>query len=217
MKKQLKALQRDMLDIQEKVIKNGERVVIIFEGQDTAGKTSTIKSLTKYLNPKHFRVVALGKPSHREKGEWYFQKYISHFPTKGEIVIFDRSYYNRAGVEKVMGFCTTAEYNEFMSQVVTLERLIVKSGIKIIKLWFSINKSEQIKRIEERKTNKLKKWKLSPIDVVSVKNWDKYIMQKNRMIAKTSTKYAVWHIIKPRAKKLYTKIIALTLLVKLLE
>lgn len=194
-------LQIELLKMQNWIKATGQKVIIIFEGRDAAGKTSAIKSMMKHLDPKGAKIVALEKPSKKEKGQWYFQRYIKHFPSEGEIVLYDRSWYNRAGVERVMGFCTDKEYKAFMNQVATFERLIVKNGIKVFKLWFSVTPEDQLIRIEQRKNDKLKTWKLSPIDLLSVTNWDKYTKAKDEMFKRTDIKAAPWMHIEPSCKK----------------
>ncbi|HRV79081.1 MAG TPA: polyphosphate kinase 2, partial [Thauera sp.] len=178
-----------------------QRVVILFEGRDAAGKGGTIKRFMEHLNPRGARVVALEKPSELERGQWYFQRYIQHLPTAGEIVLFDRSWYNRAGVERVMGFCTPDEYNEFMRQVPEFERNLVRSGIHLIKFWFSVSREEQRRRFKERESHPLKQWKLSPIDLASLDKWDDYTKAKEAMFFYTDTADAPWTVVKSDCKK----------------
>ncbi|MFO1394069.1 MAG: polyphosphate kinase 2, partial [Steroidobacteraceae bacterium] len=174
-------LQVEFLKLQAWVKETGQRVVILFEGRDAAGKGGTIKRFMEHLNPRGARVVALEKPSDVERGQWYFQRYVEHLPTRGEIVMFDRSWYNRAGVERVMGFCTDEEYREFMRQAPEFERNLVRSGIILVKFWFSVTRKEQRRRFKERKSHPLKQWKLSPIDMASLDKWDEYTRAKEAM------------------------------------
>lgn len=194
-------LQVELLKLQNWVKKSGNRVIILFEGRDAAGKGGTIKRLMEHLNPRGARVVALEKPTDEERGQWYFQRYIKHMPTKGEIVLFDRSWYNRAGVEKVMGFCSDKEYAEFMKQTPEFERHIVQSGIILIKFWFSVSKDEQKRRFKERESHPLKQWKLSPIDIASLDKWDDYTIAKEQMFFHTDTSETPWIVIKSNCKK----------------
>lgn len=194
-------LQVELLKLQAWVKESGQRVVILFEGRDAAGKGGTIKRMMEHLNPRGATVVALEKPSNVEQGQWYFQRYIEHLPTAGEIVMFDRSWYNRAGVERVMGFCTDAEYNEFMRQVPEFERNLVRSGIQLIKFWFSVSRKEQHRRFKEREAHPLKQWKLSPIDLASLDKWDDYTKAKEAMFFYTDTADAPWTVIKSDCKK----------------
>jgi polyphosphate kinase len=194
-------LQVELLKLQAWVKEHHQRVVIIFEGRDAAGKGGTIKRFMEHLNPRGARVVALEKPSEIERGQWYFQRYIQHLPTAGEIVLFDRSWYNRAGVERVMGFCTDAEYNEFMRQAPEFERNLVRSGIHLIKFWFSVSRKEQRRRFKEREAHPLKQWKLSPIDMASLNKWDEYTKAKEAMFFYTDTADAPWSVIKSDCKK----------------
>lgn len=196
----LKKLQVELIKLQKWVEDNDEKVVVIFEGRDAAGKGGAIRRITQHLNPREFKVVALPKPTIEEKGEWYFQRYINNLPRKGKIVFFDRSYYNRAVVEPVNGFCTDEEYNIFMNQVNDFERMIIESGIRLIKFYFSISKTEQSKRFEEIKASPLKKWKYSKVDQNAIRLWDKYTEYKTKMFEKTDTEIAPWHIIKANRK-----------------
>jgi polyphosphate kinase 2 len=199
--KQKYRLQVELLKLQAWVKETGQRVVILFEGRDAAGKGGTIKRFMEHLNPRGARVVALEKPSDAEKGQWYFQRYIQHLPSKGEIVMFDRSWYNRSGVERVMGFCTDAEYDEFLRQAPEFERQLVRSGIHLFKFWFSVSREEQRRRFKERKTHPLKQWKLSPIDMASLDKWDDYTRAKEAMFLHTDTPDAPWMVIKSNCKK----------------
>ena len=195
------ALQVELLKLQAWVKETGQRVVILFEGRDAAGKGGTIKRFMEHLNPRGARVVALEKPSDVERGQWYFQRYVEHLPTRGEIVMFDRSWYNRAGVERVMGFCTDEEYLEFMRQAPEFERNLARSGIILVKFWFSVTRKEQRRRFKERKSHPLKQWKLSPIDMASLDKWDEYTRAKEAMFFYTDTADAPWTVIKSDCKK----------------
>ena len=194
-------LQVELLKLQAWVKATGQRVVILFEGRDAAGKGGTIKRFMEHLNPRGARVVALEKPTPTEAGQWYFQRYVQHLPTAGEIVLFDRSWYNRAGVERVMGFCTPTEYLEFMREVPELERMFVRSGIRLYKYWFSVTREEQRARFIARETDPLKRWKLSPIDKASLDKWDDYTEAKEAMFFYTDTADAPWVIVKSNDKK----------------
>ena len=194
-------LQVELLKLQAWVKETGQRVVILFEGRDAAGKGGTIKRFMEHLNPRGARVVALEKPSETERGQWYFQRYVQHLPTAGEIALFDRSWYNRAGVERVMGFCTDDEYLEFMRQAPEFERNLVRSGIHLIKFWFSVSREEQRRRFKEREAHPLKQWKLSPIDLASLDKWDDYTKAKEAMFFYTDTADAPWTVIKSDDKK----------------
>jgi polyphosphate kinase 2 len=194
-------LQIELLKMQNWVKQTGQRVVALFEGRDAAGKGGTIKRFTEHLNPRGAHVYALEKPDERERGEWFFQRYISCLPTAGEIALFDRSWYNRAGVERVMGFCSSAEYLEFMRQAPQLERMLVNDGIHLFKFWFSVSREEQARRFRSRKKDLLKQWKLSPIDVRSFGKWDEYTEAKEAMFFYTDTADAPWTVIKSDDKK----------------
>ncbi len=194
-------LQVELLKLQAWVRDTGQRVVIVFEGRDAAGKGGAIKRFMEHMNPRGARVVALEKPSESERGQWYFQRYIQHLPTAGEIVLFDRSWYNRAGVERVMGFCGSREYDEFMRQVPEFERHLVASGIHLFKFWFSVSRNEQRRRFDERKVHPLKQWKLSPVDLASLDKWDAYTRAKEAMFAHTDTADSPWIVIRSDCKK----------------
>jgi len=194
-------LQVELLKLQAWVKETGQRVVILFEGRDAAGKGGTIKRFMEHLNPRGARVVALEKPSEVERGQWYFQRYVEHLPTRGEIVMFDRSWYNRAGVERVMGFCTDDEYLEFIRQAPEFERNLVRSGLHLIKFWFSVTRKEQRRRFKERKSHPLKQWKLSPVDLASLDKWDEYTKAKESMFFYTDTADSPWTVIKSDCKK----------------
>ncbi len=194
-------LQVELLKVQAWVKETGQKVVILFEGRDAAGKGGTIKRFMEHLNPRGARVVALEKPTEVERGEWYFQRYVRHLPTAGEIVMFDRSWYNRAGVERVMGFCTQKEYLEFMRQAPEFERMLVHNNIHLIKFWFSVSRTEQRRRFGEREAHPLKQWKLSPVDLASLDKWDAYTKAKEATFFYTDTADAPWTVIKSDCKK----------------
>lgn len=194
-------LQVELLKLQAWVKDSGQKVVVLFEGRDAAGKGGSIKRFMENLNPRGARVVALPKPSEVERGQWYFQRYVQELPTAGEIVLFDRSWYNRAGVERVMGFCTPDEYEEFMRQVPEFERNLVRSGIHLIKFWFSVSRREQRRRFKEREAHPLKQWKLSPIDMASLDKWQEYTVAKEAMFFNTDTADSPWTVIKSDCKK----------------
>ncbi len=199
--KQLTQLQIELLKLQNHVKEQGLKVLMIFEGRDAAGKGGTIKRITEHLNPRGARVVALEKPSDVEKTQWYFQRYTKHLPSAGEIVLFDRSWYNRAGVEPVMGFCTSEEHHEFLREVPEFEQMLVKSGIVLLKFYFSVSKKEQARRFKKRETDPLKQYKLSPVDKESQLLWDKYTVAKFSMLMSSNTEHAPWIIIKSDNKK----------------
>ncbi|MFT4961946.1 MAG: polyphosphate kinase 2 [Paracoccaceae bacterium] len=194
-------LQAELLKVQLWSQESGERFVLIFEGRDAAGKGGTIKRFTEHLNPRAARVVALNKPGQKELGQWYFQRYVQELPTAGEMVFYDRSWYNRAGVERVMGFCGAGEYLEFMRQTPDLERMLVRSGIRLYKYWFSVTQEEQKSRFDSRSLDPLKRWKLSPIDKASLGKWDDYTEAKEAMFFYTDTADAPWTVIKSNDKK----------------
>ena len=199
--KELTKLQIELLKLQNHVKENGLKVLMIFEGRDAAGKGGTIKRITEHLNPRGARVVALEKPSDIEKTQWYFQRYTQHLPSAGEIVMFDRSWYNRAGVEPVMGFCTTEEHHEFLREVPEFEKMLVKSGIILFKFYFSVSKKEQAKRFKKREIDPLKQFKLSPVDKESQNLWDKYTIAKFSMLMASNTDIAPWTVIRSDNKK----------------
>jgi polyphosphate kinase 2 len=199
--KEKKLLQIELAKFQHWVKETGQKYLIIFEGRDAAGKGGTIKRFTEHLNPRGAPVVALEKPDEHEQGQWYFQRYIEHLPTKGEIVLLDRSWYNRAGVERVMGFCSPQEYLEFMRQAPELERMITRSGTKLIKFWFSISRNEQFRRLRARQTDPLKQWKISNIDLASLDKWENYTEAKEAMFFYTDTKDSPWTVVKSDCKK----------------
>ncbi len=195
------SLQVELLKVQRWVEETGQKIVMIFEGRDAAGKGGTIKRFTEHLNPRTARVIALNKPTIRETSQWYFQRYVEHLPSAGEIVMFDRSWYNRAGVERVMGFCGPNDYLEFMRQTPEFERMLTRSGILLFKYWFSVTKEEQRRRFKSRETDPLKQWKLSPVDMASLNKWDDYTEAKEAMFFNTDTADAPWTIVKSDDKK----------------
>lgn len=196
----LKKKQEELIKLQNWVIENNKKVVILFEGRDAAGKGGAIRRITEYINPRHFRVVALNIPTPDEKNQWFFQRYISQLPKPGEIVFFDRSWYNRAVVEPVNGFCTKKEYEVFMSQVNGFEKMLVQSDTYLMKLYFSISKNEQAKRFEEIRNNPLKRWKMSPVDEKAQALWNSYTKYKKKMFETTNTEIAPWNIIDANKK-----------------
>ncbi|WP_457615532.1 polyphosphate kinase 2 [Lutibacter sp.] len=198
--KKLKKLQVELVRLQSWAIKEGERIIVIFEGRDAAGKGGAIRRITERINPRHFRIVALPKPTEDEQTQWYFQRYVKQFPKAGEMVFFDRSWYNRAVVEPVNGFCTNEEYETFMNQVNNFEKMITESGIRLVKIYMSISKKEQAKRFEEIRNNPLKQWKMTPVDEKAQELWDVYTEYKNRMFEKTKNGVASWKIIKANRK-----------------
>ncbi len=199
--KELVKLQIELLKFQNHVKDKGLKYLLIFEGRDAAGKGGTIKRVTEHLNPRGARVVALEKPSDKEKTQWYFQRYVQHLPSAGEIVLFDRSWYNRAMVEPVMGFCTEREHHKFLKDAPDFERMIVESGTKIFKFYFSVSKEEQARRFKARETDPLKQYKFSPVDKESQRLWDEYTLAKFMMLSSTHTEYAPWTIVKSNDKK----------------
>jgi polyphosphate kinase 2 len=197
----LREMQIDLVKLQEWVKFKGLRVVVIFEGRDAAGKGGAIKRITETLNPRFCRVVALGTPTEREKTQWYFQRYVANLPAAGEIVLFDRSWYNRAGVEKVMGFCTEEEYHEFLLQCPQFEQMLIRSGVKVIKYWFSVSDEEQERRFVSRIEDPTKRWKISPMDLASRMHWVDYSRAKDVMFAHTDTKQSPWFVVDADHKK----------------
>ncbi len=198
--KKLKELQIELIRLQFWAIKQKERIIVIFEGRDAAGKGGAIRRITERMNPRHLRIVALPKPTEDEKSQWYFQRYVIQFPKAGELVFFDRSWYNRAVVEPVNGFCTEDEYNVFMNQVNEFERMITESGIRLVKIYMSISKREQRKRFDEIKMNPLKQWKMTPVDERAQELWGEYTLYKNKMFKKTKNGAVPWNIIKANRK-----------------
>ena len=199
--KELRALQIELLKAQQHVKEACERIVVVFEGRDAAGKGGAIKRFTEHLNPRGGRVVALTKPNDTERTQWYFQRYVAHLPTGGEIVMFDRSWYNRAGVERVMGFCTPKELATFLRQVPPFETGLVESGIRLFKLWFTVSQEEQQERFERRRGDPLRRWKLSPIDEASIDRFDDYTIARNDMLLATDTSVAPWTVINSNDKQ----------------
>jgi len=199
--KKLNELQIELVQLQDWIIDRGKKIAIIFEGRDAAGKGGTIKRIIENLNPRYCKVVALAAPTEREKTQWYFQRYVPHLPASGEIVIFDRSWYNRAGVERVMGFCTDKEYINFLQTCPEFERMIISSGIQLIKYWFSVSAEEQIRRFKSRAEDPTKGWKLSPMDLESVNRWDDYSKAKDNMFEHTDTVFSQWNVVESDNKK----------------
>ncbi|MDG2483696.1 MAG: polyphosphate kinase 2 [Flavobacteriaceae bacterium] len=196
----LKKLQEELIKLQQWVEAKGEKLVIVFEGRDAAGKGGAIRRITQHLNPREFNVVALPKPTPEENEQWYFQRYIKNLPRSGQITFFDRSWYNRAVVEPVNGFCTEEEYRIFMNQVNGFEQMLVESGVRLVKFYFSINKAEQERRFNDIKSSPVKKWKFSPVDQTALERWDDYTLYKTKMFEKTDTKFAPWIVIKANKK-----------------
>lgn len=194
-------LQIELLKLQAWVKDTGAKIVILFEGRDAAGKGGAIKRFTEHLNPRGARVVALDTPTDRERTQWYFQRYVTHLPAGGEIVLFDRSWYNRAGVERVMGYCTDDQYEDFMWEVPRFEQLLAHSGIHIVKFWFSVGREEQLRRFAQRRTDPVKQWKLSATDLASLDKWDSYTRAKEAMFEGTDTDFAPWTVVKSNDKK----------------
>ncbi|MFT7621037.1 MAG: polyphosphate kinase 2, partial [Myxococcota bacterium] len=199
--KELADLQIELVKLQEWIKATGERVVVIFEGRDAAGKGGTIKRILQSLNPRVCRVVALAAPTEREKTNWYFQRYVSHLPAGGEMILLDRSWYNRAGVERVMGFCTDDEYEEFLRSCPEFERMLVRSGIRLIKYWFSVGMKEQERRFQQRIQDPTRRWKLSPMDLKSRELWTEYSIAKDLMFSHTDIKQAPWYVVESDQKK----------------
>jgi len=193
--RELEALDLELIHLQQWAQKTGARIVVIFEGRDAAGKGGVIKRIAEPLNPRFCRIAALGVPTEKEKSQWYFQRYVAHLPAAGEIVLFDRSWYNRAGVEKVMGFCTNDEYEAFLKDCPDFEALLIRSGIHLVKFWFSVSDEEQEKRLQERANNPLKQWKLSPMDIKARDLWDDYSRAKDRMFSSTDTDLSPWYVV----------------------
>ncbi|SEC90350.1 polyphosphate kinase 2, PA0141 family [Tenacibaculum sp. MAR_2009_124] len=198
--RKLKKLQVELIRLQTWAIKNDERIIVIFEGRDAAGKGGAIRRITERINPRHMRIVALPKPNEDEKTQWYFQRYVERFPKAGEMIFFDRSWYNRAVVEPVNGFCTPEEYEVFMNQVNDFERMILESGIRLVKIYMSITKKEQAKRFNEIKNDPLKQWKMTPVDERAQELWDEYTKYKRTMFSKTNTKTSPWKVIRANRK-----------------
>lgn len=190
------ALQVELLKMQKFIHETSQRLVILFEGRDAAGKGSAISRFTQYLNPQHFKSVALGKPTAIEQGQWYFQRYLKRLPTAGKIAFFDRSWYNRAVVEPVMGFCSKTQYEQFMTQVNAIEKMLTDDGIRLVKLWFSVDMAEQSRRIEERLTVPLIRWKVSEVDLAAQEKWEEFTSYKNEMFRRTNSAHAPWLVVK---------------------
>jgi polyphosphate kinase 2 len=200
-KNTLRQLQIELVKLQNHIITNDDKILIIFEGRDAGGKDGTIKRITQYLSPRETRIVALGKPSGRDLGTWYFQRFTQHLPCTQEIVLFNRSWYNRAGVEQVMGFCSTDQYHEFLETVPEFEQMLVRSGVKLLKYYLDISKKEQKKRLKDREQNPLKQWKISPIDKAAQKHWAQYSQARNVMFARTHNMAAPWTIVRADNKQ----------------
>jgi len=198
---ELEALQVELIKLQRSIQENNRRVVILFEGRDAAGKGGSIMRFAEHMSPRAMRIIALPKPSTTEKGQWYFQRYVAALPNPGEIRFFDRSWYNRAVVEPVMGFCSKEDYNTFMRQVPEFEHMLYEDGVELVKFWFSISKEEQRKRFDERKTNPLKQWKLSPVDELAQSKWEEYSHYKEEMFSRTHTSFSPWIIVKANNKR----------------
>ncbi|HET7475862.1 MAG TPA: polyphosphate kinase 2 [Dermatophilaceae bacterium] len=194
-------LQTELVKLQEWTRAAGARIVVVFEGRDAAGKGGTIKRVTEHLSPRIARIAALPTPSERERGQWYYQRYIAHLPARGEIVLFDRSWYNRAGVEKVMGFCTPTEYARFMQQTPIFEQMLIDDGIMLRKYWFSVSDSEQLKRFRSRRNDPLRQWKLSPMDLESINRWEDYSRAKDEMMVHTDVPASPWFVVESDQKK----------------
>lgn len=194
-------LQVELLKLQKHINEQGLRLALLFEGRDTAGKGAAIFRFSQFLNPRAYRNIALGKPTEIERGQWYFQRYLKALPNAGEIVFFDRSWYNRAVVEPVMGFCTPQQYELFLQQVCPLEKMLVDDGIILVKFWFSIDAQQQKERIKERQENPLKRWKVSPVDLAAQEKWDEFTAHKNAMFDQTHTEYAPWVVIRGRTRE----------------
>lgn len=200
-KDSLRGLQIELVKIQRHLIKNGRRVLVIFEGRDASGKDGTIKRIVEHLSPRETRVVALGKPSDRDRASWYFQRYTPFLPAAQELVFFNRSWYNRAGIERVMKFCTNDEYRSFLQGVVSFEHMLIKDGIQIIKYYLDIGKQEQVRRLRDRRNDPLKQWKISPIDASAIKHWKAYSQARDRMLAKTSSPLSPWIVVRADNKQ----------------
>jgi len=201
-KEELYKLQVELVKVQKQVIAKEERILVLFEGRDASGKDGTIKRITAHLSPRETRVVALGKPSDRDKGSWYFQRFVPHLPAAQEMVLFNRSWYNRAGVERVMGFCTDEEYEEFLETVPIFEQMLYRSGIKLFKYYLDIGKEEQKARLKSRRTHPLKQWKISPVDEAASKHWKAYSQARNAMFSRTHSAIAPWSVVRANDKRL---------------
>lgn len=199
--KELHRLQVELVKLQRHIIRHSHRILIIFEGRDASGKDGVIKRITQHLSPRETRVVALGIPTEREKGSWYFQRWVSHLPSAAEMVLFNRSWYNRAGVERVMGFCTDREYSEFINSVNDFEDLLMRSGLNLLKYYLDISRDEQQRRLKDRRTDPLKQWKASPVDEVSNKRWEEYSRARDEMFRRTHTRRSPWIVVRADDKK----------------
>tara|TARA_R110000787_G_scaffold20785_57_gene61862 strand:- start:1237 stop:2025 length:789 start_codon:yes stop_codon:yes gene_type:complete len=200
-RKSLHHLQVELVKLQRHLIKHDLQILILFEGRDAAGKDGVIKRITQHLSPRETRIVALGKPSDRDRNSWYFQRYVPYLPATQEMVLMNRSWYNRAGVERVMGFCSNAEYENFMRSVLPFEHMLVDNGIQIVKYYLDISKEEQVRRLKDRRIDPLKQWKISPIDKVAIKHWDDYSAARNEMFERTHNGITPWHIVQADDKK----------------
>ena len=198
---ELLRLQSELVKLQEWTRATGARIVVVFEGRDAAGKGGTIKRVTEYLSPRIARIAALPGPTERERGQWYYQRYVNHLPARGEIVLFDRSWYNRAGVERVMGFCTEEEYDRFLTQTPIFEQMLIDDGIQLRKYWFSVSDNEQLRRFRARLTDPVRRWKLSPMDLESINRWEDYSRAKDQMMARTDTAISPWYVVESDVKK----------------
>ncbi len=201
-RRELQALQTELVKLQRHVITHGERILVIFEGRDAAGKDGVIKRIVQHLSPRETRVVALGKPSDRDRHSWYFQRFVEHLPAAQELVLFNRSWYNRAGVERVMGYCSEAQYEEFLETVPQFEHMLVHDGIRLFKYYLDISRDEQARRLEDRRVDPLKQWKVSPVDDEALINWQAYSDARNEMLARTHTQAAPWIIVRADDKRL---------------
>ena len=200
-KASLRTLQIELVKVQKHVIKHGHKVLVIFEGRDASGKDGTIKRIVQHLSPRETRVVALGKPSDKDRASWYFQRYVPNLPAAQELVLFNRSWYNRAGVERVMGFCTDAEYESFLAEVVPFEHMLIGAGIQIMKYYLDISAKEQKKRLRDRRDDPLTQWKASPIDEVAIKHWEQYTEARDQMFARTSSPLSPWIVVRADDKR----------------
>ena len=200
-RKRLRELQIELVKLQRHLIRHDLKIVVLFEGRDAAGKDGTIKRITEHLSPRETRVVALGKPTERDQSSWYFQRYVQYLPAEQEMVLFNRSWYNRAGVERVMGFCSDQQYRDFMETVLPFEHLLLESGVMLFKFYLDISKDVQRKRLDDRKKDPLKHWKVSPIDAVAIEKWDEYSTARNDMLRATSNTTAPWHVVRADNKK----------------
>ena len=201
-KKELRKLQIELVKLQRHIIRYNQKILIIFEGRDASGKDGVIKRITEHLSPRETRVVAMGKPSDIESREWYFERYISHLPLQAEMVLFNRSWYNRSGVERIMGYCTEKQYETYIETVNDFESLLIRSGLNILKYYLDVSRDEQKRRLADRKRDPLKQWKTSPVDKVAIKHWDDYTAARNEMLERTNTKLSPWIVVKADNKKI---------------